>query len=103
MYKESIISRLNDFKVFIKHEAKTGEDLYDGFKNFKEFAFENWPKDMPDNGNWKIEAEKVLGHIYNKREVKNISKSRSLRDSKGSAVEAVHAIITKFDFYFNKK
>jgi len=99
----SILRQLDDFRVFIKHEAKTGGDLYDSFKNYRQFVLDNWPEGMVDLGNWKQEMDNVLGHLEKKKNVKSISKSKDLPSLKIDAEEVVHHFNTTFQMHFSKE
>jgi len=101
--KNSILGQLDDFRVFIKHEAKTGEDLYEGFKNYRQFVLDNWPEGMIDLQNWRQEMSKVLEHLEKKKDVKSISRSKDLPSFKIDAEQVVHHFNGLFQYYFDKK
>lgn len=99
----NILGQLDDFRVFIKHEAKTGGDLYDGFKNYRQFVLDNWPEGMVDLQNWKQEMTRVLGHLEKKKHVKSIVRSKDLPSLKQDALQAIHHFDGLFKFHFDKK
>ena len=93
---EELIRSLGDYYQYIKKKARTGGDLYTSFEGYHDFVLDNWPKDMPDNGNWISEMKSVLSHIWKKRNVVGLSRSRELRSLRDDAVEAIHSINMKF-------
>lgn len=102
MEKDNILGKLDDFRVFIKHEAKTGNDLYNGFRDYRQFVLDNWLEGMVDLQNWKSEMDNVLEHLEKKKNVKSISKSKDLLSFKYDAEQVVHHYNTTFEMYFSK-
>jgi len=97
----SLLDELEGFYVFIKH-AETGGDLYDGIKNYQAFVLGNWPKDMPDNGNWLSELDSIVEKLNSTKEHKSVKTSSNLSSFRQDAQEAVHAINGKFEYYYSK-
>ena len=102
MKKENFIEKLDASYEYIKNKAKTGIDLYNAFRDYKDLVIENWPEDMPDNGNWFTEMQSVLSFIENKKDVVYISNSVPLMSFRDDALEAIHAINMKFKMYSRK-
>lgn len=96
-----ILQKLDELQALVK-EAKTGGDLYESFKNYRNFVLENWPEKMADRQGWKGEMEFTLEKIESKKKVASISRSKDLPSFKQDAHEVMHHYDSEFRFYLGK-
>lgn len=99
--KNSVINKLDELRNIVK-QAKTGGDLYESFKKYRQFVLDNWPEGMADLQGWKKEMEFTLEKLYSKKNVKSISNSKDLPTFKRDAEEVMHHYDGEFNFYLNK-